>query len=402
MTISGVPQEILQPSDESPILNGGQTCNRSEKRLTSQLFDIDKVIKNEARFALIEGDANRILSLLPDNSIDCVITSPPYWNLREYPITTINDDAAIGLEDSFGEYLAKVSRIFSKVQRVLKPTGSLWLNVGDKYHNKQLLGMPWRIAFRLQDQGWILRNEIIWNQSKGSISCKDRLRMNRESIFHFVKHPKYYYDWESILVKPARRATCKDGKVISATGVSGIKYRQQIERSNALTDKEKSKALKALEETLDGIRKGQLNDFRMTIRGQQRVLHGNSTKLSGRAKELEEKGFYIIKSMSAGCMPADIWNIVPEDEWRTDTHYAVFPIELLEMPIKATCPKDGILLDPFVGTGSTVVAGLKFGCRAVGIDVSAEYLALARQRILKTQRFLSWEEPPFDVFNESV
>jgi DNA modification methylase len=352
----------------------------------SELFD---VIDNRQPFALVKGDANILLDSFPENSVDCVITSPPYWNLREYTISTQNDETAIGLEDTLEEYLTKVCRIFSKIKRVLKPSGSLWLNIGDKYCNKRLIGLPWRVALGLQGQGWILRNEVIWNQIKGSISCKDRLRMNRESLFHFVKQQKYYYNWQDILVKPTKQASLKDGKVVSATGVSGIKYRQQIEHSSALTAKEKSEALHALENTLDGIREGKLIDFRMTIRGQQRILHGNSTRLSGRAKELKEKGFYIIQSQAIGHMPTDIWNIVPEDEWRTDTHCAVFPIELLETPIKATCPKDGILLDPFVGTGSTVVAGVKFGCRAIGIDVSIEYLALARQRVLNTQRQLS-------------
>lgn len=347
-----------------------------------------EVIRKRQPFALIKGDAGVLLDCFPDNSIDCVITSPPYWNLREYAVSAQSDKSAIGLEDTFDEYLKKVCNIFSKVKRVLKPTGSLWLNIGDKYYNKRLLGLPWRVAFGLQDQGWILRNEVIWNQSKGSISCKDRLRMNRESIFHFVKQHKYYYNWEDILVKPTKWASFKDGKVVSATGVSGMKYRDQIQYSNSLTTQEKSEAIHALEETLEGIREGKLNDFRMTIRGQQRVLHGNSTKLSGRAKELQENGFYILKSQTAGYMPTDIWNIVPEDEWRTDTHCAVFPIELLETPIKATCPKDGVLLDPFVGTGSTVVAGVKFGCRAIGIDLSLEYLALARERVFRTQKQL--------------
>ena len=345
------------------------------------------VIHGREQFALVEGDASSVLDTFPDNSIDAVITSPPYWQLREYDES--NHQAAIGLEESFEEYADKIVAIFSKVRRVLKPTGSLWLNLGDKYHNKQLLGIPWRIALRLQDQGWILRNEVIWNQSKGSISGKDRLRMNRESIFHFVKQSKYYYDWREILVKPEKHPTIKDGKVISATGVSGKKYRQQIMESSDLSESERQAALQALDDTLQAIRDGDLVDFRMTIRGQQRVLHGNSTRLSGRAKELADRGFYILKSKSAGYMPNDIWNIVPEDEWRTDSHCAVFPVALLELPIKATCPVEGVLLDPFVGTGNTVVAGLMLGRRAIGIDVSNEYLDVARLRMNRVQKELN-------------
>lgn len=356
------------------------------------------VIFNESQSAFVKGDASAVMDLFPDNSIDTVITSPPYWGLREY--SESDSQAAIGLEDSFEEYLLKIANVFSKVKDVLTPGGSLWLNVGDKYHNKQLMGMPWRIAIRLQEQGWILRNEVIWNQSKGSTSGKDRLRMNRESIFHFVKQAKYFYGWQDILVEPTKKPSIKDGKVISATGVSGKKYRQQILESKCLNRTERENAIRALDDTLEAIKNGELVDFRMTIRGQQRVLHGNSAKLSGRAKELAEKGFYIIKSKSEGYMPNDIWNIVPEDEWRTDSHCAVFPVELLDLPIKATCPAGGVILDPFVGTGSTVIAGLMYGRRAIGIDISSEYLDVAETRLRDIQTKLGQVQPASDVVEE--
>ena len=356
------------------------------------------VIFNESQSAFVKGDAGAVMDLFPDNSIDTVITSPPYWGLREY--SESDSQAAIGLEDSFEEYLLKIANVFSKVKDVLTPGGSLWLNVGDKYHNKQLMGMPWRIAIRLQEQGWILRNEVIWNQSKGSTSGKDRLRMNRESIFHFVKQAKYFYGWQDILVEPTKKPSIKDGKVISATGVSGKKYRQQILESKCLNRTERENAIRALDDTLEAIKNGELVDFRMTIRGQQRVLHGNSAKLSGRAKELAEKGFYIIKSKSEGYMPNDIWNIVPEDEWRTDSHCAVFPVELLDLPIKATCPAGGVILDPFVGTGSTVIAGLMYGRRAIGIDISSEYLDVAETRLRDIQTKLGQVQPVSDVVEE--
>ena len=356
------------------------------------------VIFNESQSAFVKGDAGAVMDLFPDNSIDTVITSPPYWGLREY--SESDSQAAIGLEDSFEEYLLKIANVFSKVKDVLTPVGSLWLNVGDKYHNKQLMGMPWRIAIRLQEQGWILRNEVIWNQSKGSTSGKDRLRMNRESIFHFVKQAKYFYSWQDILVEPTKKPSIKDGKVISATGVSGKKYRQQILESKCLNRTERENAIRALDDTLEAIKNGELVDFRMTIREQQRVLHGNSAKLSGRAKELAEKGFYIIKSKSEGYMPNDIWNIVPEDEWRTDSHCAVFPVELLDLPIKATCPAGGVILDPFVGTGSTVIAGLMYGRRAIGIDISSEYLDVAETRLRDIQTKLGQVQPASDVVEE--
>lgn len=133
-----------------------------------------------------------------------------------------------------------------------------------------------------------------------------------------------------------------------------------------------------------------MNDFRMTIRGVQRAWHSNNTEISGRAKELQNKGFYIMKMGSMGYIPGDIWNIVPEDTWRKDSHCAVFPEELLRIPILATCPTGGIVLDPFSGTGSTVAA-VRLGRRGIGIDLSSEYITVAQQRMNKIQNSLFYD-----------
>ena len=345
--------------------------------------DFSHVLDGSGEFALLEGDANSLLDEFPDGCVDAVITSPPYWQMREY--SGESHVGAIGMESTLEEYVHSVVSAFDKVRRVLSNTGSLWLNIGDRYRNKQLLGIPWRVALQLQDMGWILRNEVIWDQVKGSSSARDRLRMNRESIFHFVKQPRYYYNSNDILVKPAKRSSVRNGEVLSATGVSGRKYRRQIAESTDLSEIERSNAMQALDDALDAIASGELVDFRMTIRGRQRVIHGNSARLSGRAKELAERGFYILKSSAAGCLPSDIWSIVPEDEWRTDSHAAVFPVDLLELPINATCPVGGVLLDPFAGTGSALLAAIQMGRRAIGIDISREYLDVALRRLLEYQ-----------------
>jgi site-specific DNA-methyltransferase (adenine-specific) len=138
---------------------------------------------------------------------------------------------------------------------------------------------------------------------------------------------------------------------------------------------------------LEEIRKGRVVDFRMTIRGNQRTYHSNSKRVSGRAKELEDKGFFLLKSYSNGYVPTDIWRIAPEDEVknRTEAHYAVFPMSLLRIPLLATCPPDGIVLDPFVGTGSAATASLSFGRRVIGIDISQQYLDTTARRIRRLQ-----------------
>jgi DNA modification methylase len=148
-----------------------------------------------------------------------------------------------------------------------------------------------------------------------------------------------------------------------------------------LTEQEKANANKALDEVLQELSNGEIVDFRMTIRGEQRTFHSENTGISGRAKELEAKGFYILKMGANGHLPSDIWRIAPEDTWRKDAHYAVFPEELLLNPIKATCPQGGIVLDPFSGTGSTVALAIKLGRRGIGIDLSENYNQIAENRI---------------------
>jgi len=140
-------------------------------------------------------------------------------------------------------------------------------------------------------------------------------------------------------------------------------------------------ALNALNETLEEMRNGEVVDFRMTIRGAQRTYHSESKKVSGRAKELNEKGYFIIKMRKKGFLPSDIWRIVPEDTWRKDTHCDVFPEELLINPILSTCPIGGIVLDPFSGTGGTVHAAVSLNRRGIGIDLSNQYTEIAKKRM---------------------
>jgi len=236
------------------------------------------------------GDALEVLRAMPDASIDCCITSPPYWGQREY------NGGGIGLEKTPAQYVDALCEIIEQVQRVLKPTGSFWLNIGDTYRNKSLLGIPWRVALRLIDeQGWTLRNNVIWHKVKGSPdNSKDKLRHVYEDFFHFVKSKNCYYDADSIRSKP-RSAKIENGAVVSATGVSGVRYKRQIELSTVLSPEEKRNALSSLNGVLTDIGEGRLSDFRMIIRGQQRTTHSDSEKLSGRAKELRDKGFYFLK-----------------------------------------------------------------------------------------------------------
>jgi DNA modification methylase len=245
-----------------------------------------------------------------------------------------------------------------------------------------LLGIPWRIAFELTDnQGWIIRNHVIWNKIKsGMDNSKDRLGNIHESVFHFVKHPKYYYNADAIRSKP-RSAEVVDGAVVSATGVSGVRYKRQIELSTELSSAEKSAALEALDKILGEIADGKISDFRMVIRGHQRTTHSNSEKISGRAKELQDKGFYFLRYHPNGSKPSDVWSILPEETQKRESHFAPYPVDLCRIPMLATCPAQGIVLDPFCGTGTTLVVAQQLNRKSVGIDISNQYLELAQGRL---------------------
>lgn len=342
-----------------------------------------KPLEENTRYKFLLGDCLSILKEIDSGSVDCIVTSPPYWGMRAYD----NEDSEfeVGNESKFEQYVEVLTEIFNEAKRVLKKEGSLWLNLGDKYVDKRLLGMPWRVAFSLIDRGgWIMRNDVIWHQLKGTQSCKDRLRDSYEHFFHFVKSKKYYYDADSIRIQPSKMPVISDKITTSSTGVSGKKYRRMIRESSDLTEQEKINAEKALDNVLEEIKLGIVNDFRMTIRGQQRAWHSDNVKISGRAKELYNRGFYIMRISSKGHLPTDIWDIVTEDTWRTDSHCAVYPEALLRIPILATCPKDGIVLDPFSGTGTTVSAAIKLGRRGIGIELSPEYIKISKQRIHPT------------------
>jgi site-specific DNA-methyltransferase (adenine-specific) len=208
----------------------------------------------------------------------------------------------------------------------------------------------------------------------------DRLANVYEMVFHFVKRPKgYHYDLDAIRAKP-QKAKVLNGTAVSATGVSGVRYRQQIESSTNLSEEEKAVAHKALDEMLADLAAGRISDFRMVIRGQQRPTHSDKEKVSGRAKELQEKGFYFLRYHPKGPKPSDLWHILPEDSQGRSLHFAPFPIELARIPILATCPTGGVVLDPFCGTGTTLCAALSLGRKSVGIDIPRAYLELAQKR----------------------
>ena len=210
-------------------------------------------------------------------------------------------------------------------------------------------------------------------------TTKYRLENVHEHLFHFVKAKNYYYDLDSIRLT-ARKAKVVNGAVVSATGVSGVWYKRQIELATSLTHSEKSEALRAFEKMLLSVASGQISDSRMIIRGQQRTTHSNSTRLPGRAKELRERGFYFLRYHPKGSKPSDVLDIIPEDTQKRIRQFAPYPVDLCRIPILATCPPSGIVLDPFCGTGTTPYAAKILGRTSLGIDIAPEYVRVAEER----------------------
>ena len=327
-------------------------------------------------YKLILGDCRQVLKTIPASSVSTCMTSPPYWMQRDYA-----GNSTLGHEPSVQQYVSNLVHLFREIKRVLRRDGSFWLNIGDTYDSKNLCGIPWRVALAMQEDGWLLRQAVIWDKMKGNPSnAKDKLRNMYEHVFHFVRESNYYYDLDAVR-NPPGKAYSRNGRIVTPTGVSGVKYRQQILASRALSDSEKQAALSALEETLRKVETGKTPDFRMIIRGAQRATHSDSPAFSGRATELKKRGFYILPYHQNGSSPGDIWRIIPEDRQRRDPHFAVFPKELCVIPIKTTCAVGGVVLDPLAGTGTSLVAALELGRRAIGIEISEEYLDIAKKRI---------------------
>jgi DNA modification methylase len=284
---------------------------------------MDPYYREEGKITLYLADACRALAELPSRSIDCIVTSPPYYGLRDY-----GTDGQIGLETTPGEYVARLASVFHEARRTLKDDGTLWLNLGDTYASrpatgmrvddrpaKSLLGMPWRVAFALQDDGWLLRNEIIWHASnKMPTSASDRLAVKHETLFLFTKSPRYYFDLEAVRVK-AR-----------TTGESHMSWNRKE----------------------DGFK----------VPGQSYTQHRGRDAVPGDGK----------------ANPGDVWDIptVPFN----GQHHATFPPELPDRCIRAGSPPDGVVCDPFNGSGTTGMMALYEGRRYIGIDISRDYLDL--------------------------
>jgi DNA modification methylase len=325
------------------------------------------VIYEHDGVTVILGDAReKLTTMIPDESVQCVVTSPPYYGLRDYGV-----DGQIGLEPSLDEFLDALLDVFAEVHRVLRPDGTLWLNMGDSYVSsgsgsrndkrwpkqsrntgsthatrkltssplapKNLMGVPWRLAFALQDAGWILRQEIIWSKPNPMPeSVRDRCTKSHEHLFLLTKSPRYYYDADAIR-EPARH---QDPEILATNAQARQQARIVAKKAYRTQD---------------------------SYRG---AMSGEREK--GRGKDQNSESMFSMRE--EGRNKRSVWTISPEPT--SDAHFATFPEALVEPCVLAGSRPGDLVLDPFAGSGTTLHVAYRLERRAIGIELNPDYLPL--------------------------
>ena len=311
------------------------------------------------------GNNVRLLRRIPDKSIDLVITSPPYLNQRT------GAGGAVGDEYGVKNYVDAMMDVLDECIRVTSDKGSIVFNMGDKYSDGGLLLVPYRFAIRATDSKKVyLVNNITWIKTNPTPrQYKRRLVSSTEPFFHFVKGPDYYYDQDSFMYKPQKKHT-------NTTPLLGKRYVGLIQGSD-LTRKQKIDALAALDEVVDDVRHGKITGFRMKIRGIHSLPFGGNA--GGRLTQIKKLGFTIIR-MNGGTLKKDMIEC-PVESLKWNNHPSIYPVRLIMELIRLLTPSDAIVLDPYMGSGSTGVASKLLGRHYIGMEINPEYCAGARERI---------------------
>lgn len=301
--------------------------------LNKSLKPRNKVRETPASYApkdtILVGDSWTIARSLPSKYVQCIVTSPPYFGHREYSDNPDLESMEFGREDELSIYVRKLVFLFEELRRVLKDNGTLWLNLGDTYRKEQLLGVPWRVALALQDAGWVLRSEIIWNKPNAMpSSVKNRPTTAHEHIFLFAKTKDYFYNADAI-------------------------------REPHVTFTEASKM------------RGGRNHF-----GKR-----NGTPENGKNKDNPNlhNGRWDQAFHPLGRNKRTVWDI-PLGKFR-DTHFAVFPEGLVTSCILAGSREADLVLDPFMGAGTTAYVAKKVGRHFLGIELVPKYVEMAMKRV---------------------
>jgi DNA modification methylase len=343
------------------------------------------IVLQTAHVTLHQGDALACLRELADASVDCVVTSPPYWGLRDYGVA-----GQLGLERTPPEFVAKVVEVFREVRRVLADHGTLWLNLGDSYaqggrggigvsstlegsrHSqdesrraisrlgrlagpglkpKDLVGIPWMVAFALRADGWYLRSDIIWAKPNPMPeSVTDRPTKAHDYVFLLTKSARYFYDGEAI-AEPVSLGT--------HARVSQNMARQiGSDRANGGTRPDRPmKAHRGRYLTTPKT---------VTVGTDHGRIKNNSSFADATALPVQSRN------------SRTVWSIVSQPY--AGAHLATFPEELPRRCILAGCPDGGVVLDPFAGSGTTLAVARDLGRRSVGIELNPEYVRLIEKR----------------------
>lgn len=314
------------------------------------------------------GDNLELIQQLPDNCVQLVITSPPYFQQRDY------GGGGMGNEKSVDAYLDTLLRLFRECVRVLKNDGSLVFNVGDKYQDSNLLLVPYRFALAATETGLVkLVNEITWVKSNPTPrQFRRRLVSSTEPFFHFVTSDDYFYKLngflpEELSPKPSRK---KVGTKV------GQRYFELIAQSD-LSAEEKTDARRALTEVIQEVQCGKTHSFRMKIRGIHAEPFGG--QIGGRTLQMKNKGFTIIR-MHGNKIKRDVIE-TPVAAVKGNKHPAIYPVEIVEAFLRLLTPVGALVLDPFIGSGSTAVACKRLGRHYLGYDINPDYCEYARQRV---------------------
>ena len=319
------------------------------------------------------GDASFLLRSLPVDSIDLIVTSPPYYLQRGYN----GAGMGAGHERSVDHYVDSLMDVFNEAVRVIKPTGSIVFNIGDKYQRGSLLLVPFRFALRASESEIVrLVNNITWVKTNPTPrQFNRRLVSSTEPFFHFVKSSEYYYDRDAFMAQ--ERSVPKH----KPTGRLGMKYRGLIDAS-ALSDMEKEGAHKALDDVIEQVKSSAIHSFRMKIRGVHAEAFGGQE--GGRKIQMEKLGFTIIR-IKGKPMKKDVINSTVESIPGLK-HDAVFPLSLIRELIRLLCPVGGVVVDPYIGSGTSAVAAKLEGRKYIGIDIDPSYCDLAIRRVRECEK----------------
>jgi len=322
---------------------------------------------------IIQGDNLEIQKKIPNNSIDLIITSPPYFQQRDYG----NGKNEIGKEKAEKEYLNNLLNVFHECVRITKDTGTIVFNLGDKYKNGGLQLIPYKFAIQvLEKENVFLVNNIIWNKLNPTPrQDKRKLVQATEPFFVFAKTKKYKFKMDDYL----KHLDILNKKQSRATNGIGKKYFDLIENSD-LTDIEKETAKRELKNAINLVLKGDISSFRMKIRGIHKLAYGGQA--GGRNNQINNNGFTIIK-ITGNKLKKDIIES-PVENTKDISHIAVYPLYIIQELIKLLTDEEDVVLDPFNGSGTTCVAAKILHRNYIGIEINPEYVKLAEKRLSET------------------